>query len=153
MRMPIDQPMAELVPHAGALRLLDSAIEGDQESLVAQVQIREDSLFFDGEGVGAWVGIEYMAQAVAAWAGWRARLTGGEPSIGFLLGSRSFRCHVPRFALGQVLRVQAQRQFQADNGLGQFDCSLSIDGQCVAEAALTVFQPEDAMGFLKGNAA
>ncbi|MEZ4616948.1 MAG: hotdog family protein [Caldilineaceae bacterium] len=153
MRTPIELPMAELVPHAGNLRLLDAAIDGDEESLVAQVQIREDSLFFDGEGIGAWVGIEYMAQAVAAWAGWRARLAGGEPHIGFLLGSRNFRCDAPRFALGQVLCVQAHRQFQADNGLGQFDCSISIDGQCVAQAALTVFQPEDAMGFLKRGAA
>ncbi len=148
MRTPISMPMADLVPHAGRMRLLDAAIEGDEESLSARVEIRADSLFFDGAGVGAWVGIEYMAQAIAAWAGWRARLAGGAPRIGFLLGSRSYRCARPRFLLGEILIVEARRQFQAENGLGHFDGLLCIDGETVAEASLTVFEPEDAFRFL-----
>ncbi len=151
MRTPIHLAMSELVPHAGRMRLLDAAIEGDEESLRARVEIRADSLFFDGSGVGAWVGIEYMAQTVAAWAGWRARLEGGEPKIGFLLGSRRYSCARPQFLLGDVLIVEAQRQFQADNGLGHFDCRLSIDGAPVAEASLTVFEPDDAARFLSAR--
>lgn len=149
MRTPIDLPMAELVPHAGRMRLLDAALDGDEESLRACVEIRSDSLFFDGDGVGAWVGIEYMAQAVAAWAGWRARLAGGAPKVGFLLGSRRFSSTRSHFRLGEQLQVEARRQFQADNGLGQFDCSLSIAGEQVAEASLTVFEPEDVSQFLR----
>ncbi len=150
MRVPIDLPMSDLVPHGGRMRLLDAAIEGDDESLLARVEIRSDSLFYDGTGVGAWVGIEYMAQAVAAFAGWRARLEGGAPKVGFLLGSRRYDSERASFQLGECLLVEARRQFQADNGLGHFDCLISISGAAVASAALTVFEPENAVAFL-GN--
>jgi predicted hotdog family 3-hydroxylacyl-ACP dehydratase len=153
MRTEIVLPMAELVPHSGRMRLLDRAIEGDEDSLLASVEIRADSMFYDGHGVGSWVGIEYMAQAVAAWAGWRARLAGGAPKVGFLLGSRRFSTSRAHFQCGEVLLVHAQRQFQAGNGLGHFDCTLVIAGVQVAEAALNVFEPEDVSQFLgmRGN--
>ena len=149
MRTAITLAMADLVPHSGRMRLLDRAIDGDEESLSASVEIRADSLFFDGVGVGAWVGLEYMAQAVAAWAGWRARLSGAAPKVGFLLGSRRYLTSRSSFLLGEVLLVQAQRQFQADNGLGHFDCTLTIAGVQDAEAALTVFEPDDVSQFLR----
>ena len=81
----------ELVPHTGPMCLLDRVIDAGDEHLVAEVTIRADDLFADGGAVGAWVGIEYMAQAVAAWAGWRARVQGGAPKIGLLLGTRDYR--------------------------------------------------------------
>ncbi len=148
----IDYPISAIVPHAGPMSLLDRALTGDAESLVAEVDIRADGLFFDGYGVAGWVGIEFMAQAVAAWAGWQARLAGGEPKVGFLLGSRRYDCQVSHFLPGQTLRVSARRAFQADNGLGQFDCRIEIGDQLVASAALTVFEPRDAEAFLAGQA-
>ena len=147
----------QLVPHAGRMSLLDRivAIDGATETLVAEVTIAPTGLFFDaqgpGSGVGGWVGIEYMAQAVAAWAGWQARLEGGKPLIGFLLGSRRYCCSVPAFAEGQVLRVHVQREFQADNGLGQFGCRIECDGAEIATAQLTVFGPRDPEKFLRGE--
>jgi predicted hotdog family 3-hydroxylacyl-ACP dehydratase len=44
------------------------------------------------------------------------------------------------------------RQFQADNGIGQFDCRIAIAGQAVAHATLTVFEPTSADDFLMGQA-
>lgn len=150
-RLPVSYPITEIVPHAGKMCLLDRAIDGDAESLSCEVTIRDGGLFFKDGGVDGWVGIEYMAQAVAAWAGWRARLRGEAPQIGFLLGSRRYECSQPRFALGQTYRVDVHRQFQANNGLGQFDCSIQLDGQIVASATLTVFEPANAKEFLMGN--
>ncbi len=147
-RVPVSYPITDIVPHAGKMCLLDRAIDGDAESLSCEVTIRQDGLFFNHGGVDGWVGIEYMAQAVAAWAGWRARLRGEIPKIGFLLGSRRYDCSRPRFNLGETYRVDVHRQFQADNGLGQFDCSIQLDGQTVASATLTVFEPENAGDFL-----
>ncbi|WP_157461872.1 beta-ketoacyl-ACP synthase [Chitinimonas koreensis] len=150
-RAAADYPIAELVPHAGAMSLLDRAIEGDGEHFVAEVDIRPGGLFCGDDGVGAWVGIEYMAQAVAAWAGWQARQRGEAPKVGFLLGSRRYACSVPVFRSGQVLRVAVRQEFRADNGLGQFDCRIEIAGETVATAALTVFEPDDALQFLGGE--
>ncbi|WP_307732400.1 hypothetical protein [Massilia sp. MB5] len=79
-----------LVPHAGPMALLDRVLEADEESLCAEVAIRADSLFYAEGGVGSWVGIEYMAQAVAAHAGYLARQRGEAVKPGFLLGSRRY---------------------------------------------------------------
>ncbi|MES2935522.1 MAG: hotdog family protein [Pseudomonadota bacterium] len=151
MRVALEYSIEQILPHSGRMQLIDRAIEGDEESLVSELVIRDDNLFFDGASVGGWVGIEYMAQTVAAWAGWRARLLGESPKIGFLLGTRRYNCSRAAFHLGDTLRVEVRRHFQADNGLAQFDCKLEIDGATVATAALTVFEPEDADAFLKGQ--
>ncbi|RYZ38291.1 MAG: 3-hydroxylacyl-ACP dehydratase [Myxococcaceae bacterium] len=142
MRPPIDVPIAELVPHGGRMRLLDRVLEADAETLLAEVTVREDSLFCVDGSVGGWVGIEYMAQAVAAWAGWQARQRGEAPKVGFLLGTRRYECQRPAFKPGECLRIGVLRQFSADNGLGQFDCTITLGTQTVATAALTVFEPQ-----------
>lgn len=147
--------IAELVPHAGAMSLLDRVVAAEAERLVAEVVVPAEGLFTDshgaGEGVGAWVGLEYMAQAVAAWAGWQARAVGEAPRIGFLLGTRRYRCGVARFMPGQRLQVEVTRLYQADNGLGQFEGRVSADGVELASAQLTVFGPEDPTAFLQGE--
>lgn len=144
-------PITELVPHQGAMCLLDRVITADGERLSAEVVVPADGLFSHDDGVGAWVGIEYMAQAVAAWAGWQARQLGEAPRIGLLLGARRYRCSVPRFAAGQCLQVDIERGYQADNGLGQFDCRIHADGVELASATLTVFGPQDPSAFLNGE--
>ncbi len=141
-------PVSELVPHAGAMSLLDRVLMVDDEHLQAEVCIRSNGLFADETGVGAWVGVEFMAQAIAAWAGWQARQHDRAPRIGFLLGTRRYDCERSRFLPGEILRIQVQKQFQADNGLGQFACQIVIDGVTVASAALTVFEPQDELAML-----
>lgn len=140
-----------LVPHAGPMVLLDRVISADAENLCAEVHIRADSLFCDTDGVGAWVGIEYMAQAIAAYAGYAAQLRGEAVKIGFLLGSRRYECSRPRFALGSLLLVHVQRVLQHENGLGSFECRISDGGEQLATATVTVFQPANADDFLKGS--
>ena len=149
MRAAASYPIDELVPHKGPMCLLDRVIDAGDEHLVAEVTIRADGLFADGGAVGAWVGIEYMAQAVAAWAGWRARAQGGVPKIGLLLGTRDYRCAVARFQPGQCLTVSIRREFVADNGLGQFQCSIRDGDIELASVALNVFEPDDLVSILK----
>ena len=140
-----------LVPHAGPMVMLDRVISVDEDSLLAEVRIRSDSLFCDADGVGAWVGIEYMAQAIGAWAGYNARLRGEPIKLGFLLGTRRYECRRPIFVLGSVLRVHARRVFQDENGLGSFECSIDNDEGRVAAATVTVFQPSNINDFLQGS--
>ena len=151
MRTAIDMPIAELMPHGGRMRLIDRVLEGDAESLLAEVTLREDNLFFADGGVGGWVGIELMAQTVAAWAGWHARLRGETPKVGFLLGTRRYECSRPVFKPGECLRIEIHCQFAADNGLGQFDCTITIGTEKVATAALTVFEPPAGQDVRRGN--
>lgn len=139
-----------LVPHTGAMVMLDRVISFDQESLCAEVRIHADSLFAGADGVGGWVGIEYMAQAIAAHAGYAARLRGEPVKIGFLLGSRRYECHRSTFALHSVLRIHVLRVLQAENGLASFECRIEdVEKNILATATITVFEPADAKNFLK----
>jgi predicted hotdog family 3-hydroxylacyl-ACP dehydratase len=132
-----------LVPHAGPMVLLDRVISADEDSLCAEIGIRSDNLFCGPDGVGAWVGIEYMAQAIAAWAGYTAQLR----------GTRRYECSRPIFVLGSVLRVHVQRLFQNDNGLGSFECRIDDIRGPLATATVTVFQPPNVVDFFQASPA
>lgn len=146
--------ICQLVPHSGQMVLLDRALSADAEQLCAEVRIHEGSMLCGADGVGAWVGIEYMAQAIAAHAGWLALQRGEEVKVGFLLGSRKYEANVAHFAPGSVLHVHVRRVLQSENGLGAFECRIDIAGGMAnaAHATVTVFQPENVNQFLKdGN--
>jgi predicted hotdog family 3-hydroxylacyl-ACP dehydratase len=108
-------------------------------------------LFCNTDGVGAWVGIEYMAQAIGAWAGYTAQLRGEPVKLGFLLGTRRYDCSRPIFILGSLLRVHVLRVFQDENGLGSFECSIDNEEGRVATATVTLFQPPNVNDFLHGS--
>ncbi len=101
-------PMAELLPHEAPMVLLDRVLSFDESSLVAQVRIRPDSMFCTDVGVPGWIGIEYMAQAVAAHAGMKALQRGKAPVIGYLLGTRAYRGEIGTFPVGTRLTVHVE---------------------------------------------
>lgn len=146
--------ISTLLPHAAPMVLLDRVLSADDESLCAEVAIRAETLFCDGRGVGAWVGVEYMAQAIAAHAGYGAQQRGDPVKVGFLLGARRYECTRPHFAVGSVLHVHVKRTLQSDNGLGAFECRINDAddplGTAAATATITVFQPHNAQDFLQG---
>lgn len=144
-------PIAQLVPHDGQMVLLDRVIDGSDDALCAEVTIGPHTVFLDGGMVGAWVGMEYMAQAIAAHNGYKSYLRGEPPKVGFLLGARRYQCSVPAFALGSVLLVRVQHAMQGDNGLAAFECRIddAASGAVLAHATITVFEPNNVNEFLQ----
>jgi predicted hotdog family 3-hydroxylacyl-ACP dehydratase len=130
-----------LLPHAGPMVLLDRVVSVDEDNLCAEVRIRPASLFCTGAGVGGWVGLEYMAQAIGAYAGYAARLAGEPVRIGFLLGSRRYECGRPSFPVGSVLRIHVRRLLHHESGLASFECRINDSEGEAASAIVTVFQP------------
>ncbi len=143
-----DYSVAELVPHSGKMSLLSNILDYGDDWLQAEVVISRDSMFAYALGVPAWIGLEYMAQTIAAYSGLVERLQGGKPKIGFLLGTRKYECTAERFAIGQKLRVRVQPEMLGANGLSVFNCELEGDGVS-AQAVIKVFQPDDADPFLQ----
>jgi len=139
-----------LLPHSGPMVLLDRVVCVDEESLCAEVRIRQDSLFCTRDGVGAWVGLEYMAQAIGAYAGYTAHLRGEPVKMGFLLGTRRYECARPLFAVGSLLKICVKRVLQNDDGLASFDCRIDDSHGQLANANLTVFQPAEVDAVLAG---
>jgi predicted hotdog family 3-hydroxylacyl-ACP dehydratase len=133
----------DLMPHSGPMILLDRLVAADDESLCAEVRVRANSLFFVDGAIGGWVGLEYMAQAIGAFAGYRSRLRGEPVRIGYLLGTRHYECKQPSFALGSRLEIYVKRVLQSQDGLAAFDCRIDDDTGMVASANVTVFQSAD----------
>jgi predicted hotdog family 3-hydroxylacyl-ACP dehydratase len=145
----IDWPVAELLPHAGDMILLDAVEAFDADSIDAQLQVKPaGQLNLPDGSLPAWVGIEIMAQTVAAFAGCQARKAGLPVELGFLLGTRRFECNVERFPAGSLLRIHALRSLQDDNGMGVFECHLNGPG-IHAEARLNVFRPPEVASYLQ----
>ena len=139
--MAVLEPIEAYVPHRGTMLLLDRLLELDDEHAVAEVTVPSQGLFVRDGGVPAWVGIEYMAQTIAAWAGGRRRARGETAKIGFLLGSRRYDVRQPAFASGSILRVEIHCEMVGDNGLGAFACRILSQGEELATARVTVFEP------------
>ncbi|KXS52205.1 MAG: hypothetical protein AWU57_3413 [Marinobacter sp. T13-3] len=137
----------ELIRHRGDMSLLDRVVDHGDTWLEARAMVTERSLFLTDGVVPAWVGIEYMAQAVAALMGLRARQRGKGASVGFLVGTRKYLTEGPAFAVDSELTVRAQESLMDENGLGLFDCQLTCrqpDGvSFTASGRLNIFQPDD----------
>jgi predicted hotdog family 3-hydroxylacyl-ACP dehydratase len=143
-------PIEELLPHRGAMRLLDAVFSGDEGSIVAEARVPRAAWYLDERGgMPAWIGIELMAQAIAAHAALQGRLNGEPPKRGVLLGCRSYRASMPRAAAGALLKVSAKMTSRDDSGFGAYDCNIESDSVEFATATLKVFEPEDFEAFMK----
>jgi len=144
-----------LIPHRSGMVLLDRLVSVSADTLCAESVICAHNLFFDARSnaVGAWVGIEYMAQAIAAFEGYHSLQRGEPVQVGFLLGARRFESRCASFALGTVLHISVHGVLQHDNGLGAFECQIADAGdrQVLATATVTVFKPDDVQQFLKSS--
>ncbi|QNP49322.1 ApeP family dehydratase [Diaphorobacter aerolatus] len=142
-------PIENYVPHRGAMLLLDRLLSADDEGAVAEVTVPRDGLFLQDQGMPAWVGLEYMAQTVAAWAGWRALQARQPVKLGFLLGTRKFDSTVDFLAPDTRLTVQVQCELLGDNGLGMFDCTIRVNDDVRATARISVYEPEDGSAYVQ----
>ncbi|PHN17888.1 hotdog family protein [Pseudomonas sp. ICMP 460] len=144
----ITWPLAELLPHAGDMILIDQVLSFDEEQVHTRATVTPGGLFNRPDGsLPAWVGIELMAQSVAAYAGCHARQKGQAAELGFLLGTRKFVCNVEHFPAGAELHIHGLRSLEDDNGMGVFECHLTGVG-IQASARLNVFRPPQATHYL-----
>ncbi len=141
--------MAELLPHAGDMILIDELLDYDSEHVRVRLTVRPGTPFSRPDGsLPAWVGIELMAQAIGAYAGCRFLLAGQPIELGFLLGTRRYECNVDSFAVGTKLEVSAVRSLEDETGMGVFECHIQGPGVRV-EARLNVFRPPEVARYLK----
>jgi predicted hotdog family 3-hydroxylacyl-ACP dehydratase len=142
-------PMAQLLPHAGNVILLDSVAAYDIDSLHASATVRPN-VFTDANGdLAAWMGLEIMAQAIAAWAGCHAHEAGEPRKIGVLVGTRRYSCTVDRFAAGTTLQVEVVRTLYDATGMAMFECIIEHAGETVASARLNVYSPPDTANYMR----
>ena len=132
--------------------LLDKVLDAGENYLIAGLTVREDGLFSQPDHtVPAWIGIEYMAQTVAAYSGYQSKCR-SQPTkqLGFLLGTRHYQCSVDSFPYETNLCVHVEKVMEGANDMWVFDCR--IEGETItASAMINVFLPKDAKKFLAGK--
>lgn len=135
--------IGEFLPHRGVMLLIDRLVACDGTHGTAEVSIsRRSSFYLPGRGVPAYVGIEYMAQAIAAFDGAQRRAQGLEPTTGFLLGTRQFKAARAYFGDGDRLTVKVAMIYR-DGQVGSFDCAIEVNGETCSTATLNVYRPGD----------
>ncbi|WP_111873433.1 hotdog family protein [Aeromonas bivalvium] len=133
-----------LLPHQAPMLLLDRLLDYQGSRVCCETRVGErHALLLDADGaLPGWVGIELMAQTIAAWAGMRGRERGEPVRIGMLLGSRQYRSRVAAFAPGDCLTIEAECLLE-DGAMASFECRILREGQPCAEARLSTYLPAE----------
>jgi len=148
----IDQPIEAIIPHRGTMLLLDAVSSFSEETLSARATVRADAWYANAEGaMPAWIGIELMAQAIAAHVALLAMRGGGRARPGVLLGSRSYKALQASFSGGAQLLIHATELLRSEEGHGAYECTIHDGDVCCAEAVIKVFQPADFQSFIEGS--
>ncbi|MBM4127738.1 MAG: 3-hydroxylacyl-ACP dehydratase [Nitrospira sp.] len=135
------EELAGLLPHAGAMRLLDCVESWDDSTircLAVSHRDPENPLRRDAR-LDVVAGLEYAAQAMGVHVG---LLNGRSPegeSIGYVGGLRDVRFHIDRLdECSDGLTIDATRLF-ADHRSFMYRFTLSCDGQKVLTGRASIF--------------
>lgn len=143
----------ELIPQSGPMRLIDRVVSEGANTVCVAADIRSTSIFYEPNvGMPAYTGLELMAQAISAYDGlerWRKNLP---PTIGYLLGCRSYSTSRRYFHDGETLLIEVV-SLLGEGALASFDCHIKdADGVKVAEGVINVYRPSDPEKFLSPTA-
>lgn len=145
-------PIEQLLPHRPPMILIDRLVQTDGATTVCEVTIGPHSMFLQAAGVPAFVGIEYMAQTVAAHGGYQSYLEGQPIVVGLLLGTRRLETTCQFFELSQTLRIEVTHIW-GKHELMRFRCRITnaVSDARLQQAELNVFKPKALQSYLKEN--
>jgi predicted hotdog family 3-hydroxylacyl-ACP dehydratase len=142
----------DVLPHRGTMRLVDEIAAFSDQAVTVLAQVDSEAWYADADGaMPAWIGIELMAQAIAAHVGLLAMRSGGRARPGVLLGASRYETQATSFARGTRLRIEAKEVLKSEQGHGAYECTIAAGERCVAQAVVKVFQPQDFQAFIEGS--
>lgn len=145
-------PIEDLLPHRGSMLLLDRISHFDADTACGEYRPRADAWYANHEGnMPAWIGLELMAQAIAAHVALLRRHHGPPPRQGVLLGTRRYASSAQDFKANSILRIHVRMILCDTSGLGAYDCHIESENEELATATLKVFEPEDFHTFLQSS--
>ena len=128
-----------ILPHRPPMILIDEMTACSEREVTCVVTIREGAPFVVDGRVPALISIEYFAQTVAAFFGYRGRNDPTRFAMGMLLGARELDLRADHVAVGDVLRVAGTLTWSSGE-LAQFSCELLRGDEVLARAAINVLQ-------------
>ena len=144
--MPEIEEPASYVPHRGKMLLLSRINEYNlkEMTLCAEYDITEDCLFYDPAigGVPAWVGFEFMAQAIFVLSELYARQIGERIKMGYILSISSMRIELPFFKAGSTVMFKVKENSRMDQ-IYNFDGEVFLEGRRALGGKLTIMEIKD----------
>ncbi len=133
-----------MLPHTSSMLLVDRLVSSNDCSVVIEATIRADYPFSNGIA-GSWIGLELMAQSAAVISRLRNSEKSKKPSLGFLLGCRSFIAYIPEFTPGQkvTIEVQLDPESLAQPTISASGIIKDDSGCLICEGTLTLLEPND----------
>jgi len=144
----------QVLPHQAPMILIDALEHYDVDSCRCTVAITQHSPFYNSlkQGVPSYIGSEYMAQAIAAFAGAHALDNDDSVQIGFLLGSRKYKTQCSHFTVNEILTITIKELYREDSGLRVFECAIiNSENVILAQANINVFQPKEPEAFIQAS--
>ncbi|MHC1711352.1 MAG: hypothetical protein AB9872_04290 [Solidesulfovibrio sp.] len=133
-------PALPLIPHRPPMALVESLERADENGAVIRSCVGAGSMFARPDGtVEPLALLEIIAQACAAYGGWRTRKSGETSMAAFLAGVRSFET-IGKAEAGRAMTIEVMptREF---GGFRLFEGILHQDGRQVARASIKAYHP------------
>ncbi len=131
-------PVADLLPHAAPMLVLESLLDWEPGRCTARMLLRADHPFVrDGHVAGVCL-FEFMAQAVAACLGCEASSVGESVRAGMVIACRSMSVDCDVVPVGAELLLRARR-VRGTKSISLFETEAELGGRVVSRAMMTLF--------------
>jgi len=131
----------DLLPHRGAMRLVDEVVAVDSEHAVTRARVALHWPGLGPTGLSPEVLIELMAQTAGVHNGW-VRLNDEGPegdTRGWLVGIKSARLGTAPIPVGATLVTRAENTYAFDN-FREVSGSVTLDGEELARAVMQLLR-------------
>jgi predicted hotdog family 3-hydroxylacyl-ACP dehydratase len=140
------EELLTIMPHSGKMLLISriKCYNLEERIIHAEYDITEDCLFYDPvlAGVPAWVGFEFIAQAIAAISGLICRERGEKPKLGFILSVSAIKTEIPFFRAGSTVEIKAKEVCCIDS-IYTFGGEVLLEEKKAIEGKLMLFDVGD----------
>jgi predicted hotdog family 3-hydroxylacyl-ACP dehydratase len=132
------EAIARLVPHQGAMCLLEEVLEWDENTIACRASSHRDPAnpLRSRGGLSAIMGVEYAAQAVAVHGGLTNK--SGKPGVGYLAALRDVACFTERLDAEPGDLTVSATKVAAEGGRLLYDFRIEGGGRELLKGRLSV---------------
>ena len=151
MEMEQDQLLSSesLIPHRLRMRLIDWVKRPTQKGLQAETTVTEAWPLYNNGEMSSIIGIELVAQAIAALSTWR-RGQGARPRVGLLVGIKEADFSKSTVPVGTRLHIEINELSHVGD-YAVFEGKVRSDVETFCKITIQVMEPEETLSNLKGR--
>ncbi|MFH0786006.1 MAG: hypothetical protein V2B13_00165 [Pseudomonadota bacterium] len=141
-------PAAPLIPHRRRMRLLEWVRRPTEKGLQAETTVNADWPLHKDGLVSSVIGIELVAQTIAAKRTWSLG-QGAGARLGFLVGIKEAEISPPGFPVGTKLVIQVTELYNVGD-YAVYEGQVSSESDCFCKTTIQVMEPgEEVVSNLK----